>query len=153
MRVTLLERWNAGEEPGDDPFSIRLPALLVANKSDLETDGGADLETFRDLTGLRFPALAASAATGAGIDTIGPWLFEHLGIVRIYTKAPGHAAEKARPFTIRRGETVGHVARLIHQDLERTFKYARVWGRSGFDGQHVGHDHVLSDGDVLELHA
>ena len=31
-------------------------------------------------------------------------------------------------------------------------KYARVWGKSGFDGQHVGRDHPLADGDVVELH-
>jgi ribosome-interacting GTPase 1 len=153
MRVALTERWSGPVDASDDPFSIRLPTLLVANKADLETDGAADLDTFRELSGLRFPALAMSASTGAGVERLGPWLFENLGIVRVYTKAPGHAADKSRPFTIRRGETVGHVARLIHKDLERSFKYARVWGHSGFDGQHVGHEHVLSDGDIIELHA
>jgi ribosome-interacting GTPase 1 len=152
-RVTLTERWDrelAGEE---DPFSIRLPTRLDANKADLETDHEAELQTFRELSGLAFPALAVSATTGFGTESLGAWLFEHMGIVRIYTKAPGHAADKGRPFTIRRGQTVGDVARLIHKDLERSFKYARVWGRSGFDGQHVGHEHALADGDVLELHA
>jgi ribosome-interacting GTPase 1 len=28
-----------------------------------------------------------------------------------------------------------------------------VWGHSAFGGQHVGPDHVLEDGDVVELHA
>jgi ribosome-interacting GTPase 1 len=28
-----------------------------------------------------------------------------------------------------------------------------LWGRSGFDGQHVGREHVLADGDVIELHS
>ena len=45
------------------------------------------------------------------------------------------------------------VARLVHHDLVHTFKYARVWGRSGFDGQHVGRDHRVEDGDIVELHA
>jgi len=75
--------------------------------------------------------------------------------VRVYTKAPGKPAERDRPFTLRAGEqTVADAARLVHRDMERTLKYARVWGRSvTADGQHVGREHCLADGDVLELHA
>jgi ribosome-interacting GTPase 1 len=40
----------------------------------------------------------------------------------------------------------------VHKDVERSLRYARLWGRSGFDGQHVGPDHVLADRDVIELH-
>jgi ribosome-interacting GTPase 1 len=28
-----------------------------------------------------------------------------------------------------------------------------VWGTASFDGQQVGPDHEVADGDVLELHA
>jgi ribosome-interacting GTPase 1 len=73
--------------------------------------------------------------------------------VRVYTKAPGHSRDKGRPFTLRRGQTVGDVARLVHQDLLHSLRYARIWGESGFDGQQVGHEHVLADGDIVELHA
>jgi hypothetical protein len=34
----------------------------------------------------------------------------------------------------------------------RTLRYARIWGPSGFDGQTVGHEHHVADGDVVELH-
>ncbi len=73
--------------------------------------------------------------------------------MRIYTKTPGHPPDKGRPFTLRRGQTVDDLARLIHQDLVGKLKYARIWGLSGFDGQHVGHEHVLADRDVVELHS
>jgi ribosome-interacting GTPase 1 len=58
-----------------------------------------------------------------------------------------------RPFTLRTGETVEHVARLVHKDVAQTLRYARVWGKSGFDGRQVGREHALCDGDVIELHA
>jgi len=151
-RVTLHEDWGKSA-PDDDPFAVHLPTLLVANKSDLLKNADAEVEAFEELEGVRFPAIAVSAETGAGLGALAPWLFDHLGIVRIYTKAPGHAADKGRPFTIRRGQTVGDVARLIHKDLERSFKYARIWGASGYDGQHVGHEHALADGDIVELHS
>ena len=152
-RVTLADRWDAAQFDEEDAFAVRLPTLLVANKADLMADAAAELRAFAEIVGLRFPVMAVSAQTGYGLGELGPWLFEHLGIVRIYTKAPGHAADKGRPFTIRRGQNVADVARLIHKDLERGFKYARVWGASGFDGRHVGHEHVLADGDILELHS
>ena len=158
-RVTLTERWPAAAEEGpdfndgDDPFALQLPTLLLANKSDRIADIAAELAVFRELTNMRFPALAVSAETGQGLAALGPWLFAQLGIVRVYTKAPGHPPDKHRPFTLHRGQTVEHVARLVHKDVAHALRYARVWGKSGFDGQQVGREHVLADGDVVELHA
>lgn len=159
-RVTLTEHWNpagtgpeAAGERDDDPFALRIPTLMLANKADTIADIEAELSAFRELTGVRYPALAVSATTGRGLGEIGPWLFLHLCIVRVYTKAPGKPPEKDRPFTLRRGQTVEDVARLVHQDVARSLRYARVWGKSGFDGQQVGRDHGVADGDVIELHA
>jgi ribosome-interacting GTPase 1 len=112
-----------------------------------------ELRAFMELTGLRYPAIAVSAASGQGVSEIGPLLFRRLGIVRVYTKVPGKPPSRERPFAMRRGQTVEDIARLVHKDFARSLKYARVWGKSGFDGQHVGRDHPLADGDVIELHA
>ena len=158
-RVTLTGRWPADpsappdEDAEGDPFALRLPALLLASKADLAADESVEIETFRELTGCRYPALPVSAETGLGLDEIGPWLFAHLGVVRVYTKTPGKPAAKQQPFTLRPGGTVDDVARLVHKDLARKLKFARVWGRSGFGGQQVGREHPLADGDVVELHA
>jgi ribosome-interacting GTPase 1 len=159
-RVTLIDRWapeteraRAATEPDEDPFALRLPAVLVVNRADLLADVDTELRVFLELTGLRYPAIVVSATTGLGLGEIGPFLFGQLGIVRVYTKVPGRPPDRDRPFTVRRGQTVGDVARLVHRDLERSLKYARVWGKSGFDGQHVGRGHSLADGDVVELHA
>ena len=155
-RVALVSDWSAAASAGDaadgDPFALRLPALMLVNKVDLIQDVDAELQVFRDLTGLSYPALAVSATTGHGVEAIGPWLFEHLGIVRVYTKTPGRPADKEKPFTLRRGQTIEDVARLVHKDVAHTLRHARVWGKSGFDGQQVGREHPVSDGDVVELH-
>ena len=51
------------------------------------------------------------------------------------------------------GTTVGDASAYVHKDLVRSLKYAVLWGRSGkFEGQHVGRDHQLHDGDLIELH-
>jgi len=159
-RLTLTDRWEAtgasqgiASQDDEDPFTLRLPTLLLANKADRISDLDAELQTFRELTSALYPVLAVSATTGRGLGELGPWLFRSLGIVRVYTKAPGHSPEKNRPFTLRRGQTVGDVARLVHKDLERSLRYARIWGRSGFEGRQVGHEHRVEDGDIVELHA
>ena len=140
------------DEDEGDVFVLALPAVLVANKSDRLSDAPAQLRAFLDLSGLRYPTFTVSASTGEGMGSLGPWLFEHLHIVRVYTKLPGKPADHARPFCLRRGHTVGDVARLVHGDVARKLQYARLWGQSGFDGQHVGPEHVLADGDIVELH-
>jgi ribosome-interacting GTPase 1 len=158
-KIILTERW-----PGDvgspaaiaelspaDPFSVDLPTLLLANKTDLANP--QDAAVLEDLLGVRFPAIATSATSGRGLAEIGPFLFNALGIVRVYTKAPGKPVDGKRPFTMRRGDTVQDVALQVHPDLARTLKFARIWGSGQFSGQQVGADHVVADTDVVELHS
>jgi ribosome-interacting GTPase 1 len=135
-----------------DPFRVHLPTLLVANKSDLDTDP-EEVQALEELTGALFPAIACSAKTGHGLDHLARFLFESLQIMRVYTKPPGQSPDRNRPFTVRRGGTVLDVARLVHQDVARTLKFARLWGSGAFDGQQVGPEHRVADGDIVELHA
>ncbi len=156
-RIFLQAQWpsdDAAPPPDDeDMFATRLPTLLVANKADLLTDPEGELEVLEELSEVDFPTLAVSATTGTGLDDLGAWLFEHLCVVRVYTKIPGKPPDMSKPFTIRRGETVLDVAAQVHRDVARDLKYARVWGTASFEGQQVGRDHTLIDGDVIELHA
>lgn len=177
-RILLTETWDApiGDEatlpgatdPGgnaadadgdgaayggiDDPFQVRLPTLLVANKSDLNPDT-EEVRVLEELIGVRYPFLSVSAASGSGLDRIGPFLFRGLGVVRVYTKIPGGPADMRSPYTLFRGATVTDVAALVHRDLAASLRFARIWGSGRFDGQQVGREHPVSDGDVLELHA
>jgi uncharacterized protein len=169
-KVILTDRWpgRAGHEaagsPGtpahsgrpaeqfSDALTAELPTLLVANKSDL--DPGADeVSVLEELAGVRFPAFAVSAKSGDSLERLAPFVFTALGIVRVYTKPPGQPADRTRPFIVHRGSTVTDVARLVHQDVARTLRFARLWGSGAFGGQQVGPDHAVADGDVVELHA
>ncbi len=145
------ERPEEGADDVPDPFRIHLPTLLVANKSDLDPDPD-EVRVLEELVGVRFPAVAVSAEAGVGLDQIGPQLFDGLGVVRVYTKVPGRAADTQRPYTVRRGDTILDVAHLVHKEIAESLKFARVWGSGQFDGQQVGADHPVLDGDVVELH-
>ena len=136
----------------DDPFRLDLPTVLIANKSDLDPDP-EEVKILEELLGLRYPALTMSAETGDGLDALGPFLFKALEIVRVYTKTPGKKADIDKPFTVRRGDTVQDVARLVHKDIAEGLRFARMWGSEVFDGQQVGPEHLVTDGDLIELHA
>tara|TARA_B100000029_G_scaffold477645_1_gene522900 strand:- start:3609 stop:4634 length:1026 start_codon:yes stop_codon:yes gene_type:complete len=157
-KIILEEQWSMPDknftlEDNDrlDPFGIYLPTLLVANKYDLEPDPAA-LNILKELLDISFPSLVTSIRTEQGLKELGTLLFDGLEIIRVYTKAPGKAPQKDKPFTLRKGATVLDVARLVHKDIAGSLKYARAWGNGVFDGQQVGPEHPLSDTDVIELH-
>jgi ribosome-interacting GTPase 1 len=154
-RVVLTEKWAVDGDTSEndyDLFTKVLPTLLVASKSDLLDETGEELAVLEELAGISYPCHATSTVTGWGLEELGIWLFEQLGIVRIYTKTPGKDADMDRPYTVRKGSTVHDVALLVHREIAADLKYAKAWGASEYDAQQVGADHIVADGDILELH-
>ncbi len=135
-----------------DERGLPRPALLVANKVDAA--GAADsFAALEDLYGGRYRCLAVSAATGQNLDRLARAIFDLLGIVRVYTKAPGKKADLGSPFILRRGQTVQDAARLVHKDFADQFKFARLFHASADrDGLMVERQHVVKDEDILEFH-
>jgi uncharacterized protein len=150
-RVTLVGSWDASLDADEDPFALRLPTLILVTKADQIPGVDEELAAFRELAGCGYPAIVVSVVTGHGLDRIGPFLFRHLGVVRVYTKVPGRPPDLTRPFTVRREQTVHDVAELVHEELASGLRYARLW-RDGIEGRQIGRDHPVEDGDVLELH-
>jgi len=131
-------------------FSCRR-ALLVLNKADLLPDP-EDLELYREVLGEDFPVRVVSALTGQGLAELRAAIFALLEIVRVYTRAPGKAANFKSPFVLPQESTLKELADRIHHDLGRNFKFARVWGRDTFEGQRVQRDYLLREGDIVEIH-
>ncbi len=140
----------AAPDTGNDAVADK-KTLLVANK--IDADGASDRLPFaRELFGDRFEIVVISATAGTGVEELRDRAYRFLEVVRVYSKAPGKPADRERPFTSPAGSTVLDVARLVHRDIADQFKYARIWGTGVFDGQTVGREHVVHDGDLLELH-
>ena len=99
-----------------------------------------------------FDIYRVSAATGEGLEELRRAIFNSLGIIRVYTKIPGKPPDLSKPFTIRRGSTLMDFAAAVHKDFVRHLRFARAWGKHTLDGTQIGRDHVLEDGDIVELH-
>jgi len=131
--------------------TVYKPLVVFINKIDaVKVDDLGVRELEEILPGS--PIITGSALTGYGLNNIPPSLYSALEIIRIYTKAP-NAPPSEKPLVLRKYATVRDVARSIHRDLLENFQYARVWGSSvNYPGERVGLDHVLSDGDIVEIH-
>ena len=137
--------------PADDPrrFTVK-PLLVVANQVDDESLD-ADFAALCELLEKPCPLLAVSVVAGRNLEPLKQAIFQRLQIMRIYSKPPGREPNLESPFVLPLGGTVEEFAGRVHKDFLEQLKAARVWGEGVFDGQLVGREHVLHDGDVVEL--
>ncbi len=144
-----------GRENGfvDDDFSlVQVKTLLVVTRAD--ADGVAErLEYFREMVPTKFETQEVEFDRDDSREALRDRIFQMLGVIRVYTKAPGKPAEYKDPFTIPVGGTVEDLAAKVHRDLAESLKFAKVWGESAHDGQSVGREHQLADRDLVELHS
>ncbi len=134
---------------------IYKPTVIVLNKVDLidEASLKSIINQIKSIVGDDVPVLTVSAKTGAGLKELGKVLFKITGIIRIYTKQPNEDKPSNRPLILKEGATVFDVAKAIHSILYKKFKYAKIWGPSAkYPGERVGGDHVVKDGDIVEIH-
>ena len=142
-----------GEVPDErQGFEVCIPTLLVANKTDAPGSAEvlAELETtFSD----RFPIAAISVEEDSGLEEFKRALFDVMQIIRVFTKQPHKEPDLGEPFVLPIGSTVHDLASKIHKEILANFRYGWLWGESGrFQGQRIGEEHVLVDGDIVELH-
>ena len=142
-----------GDEAGDDdgaPRLTRVPVMVLANKADDE-ESDEVFEIFCELLEDEWPLLSVSATTGRNLDTLKRAVFDRLEVMRVYSKRPGKPPDLDAPFVMKEGGTVAELAAKVHKDFAENLKVARVWGNGVHDGQMVARDHVLHDGDIVEL--
>lgn len=126
---------------------IDKPAILAATRADEATDP--------DLARLRaaYPDLdvvPVSVIDPASLDALREAIWRLTGLIRVYLRANGSTDDE--PLALPQGATVTDVADSVHHELAASFSGARVWGPSArFDGQRVGHDHVVEDTDTVEI--
>jgi ribosome-interacting GTPase 1 len=153
--VAILEEYRIIPHHLKDRFPEQgrlsfVPTIVIANKCD---DENCDeiFEIFSTLLEEPWPMMTLSVKNGRNLDQFKQVVFERMDKIRVYSKPPGNEADLSAPFLLKKGSTVEVFASKVHQDFVRNLKSARVWGSGDFDGQMVGRDHILQDGDVVEL--
>jgi len=157
---TLIAKLNEKRiglgQPGEDTSDVRdspvtyKKAIIVGNKADLDNDS-VNFLALQSRYGAQLPTIAISAL-GIGLDEMKQQIFRMLDVIRVYTKTPGDKPDLTDPIILERGSTLEMAATSIHKSFAQRLKYARIWGSGKFDGVAVKRDHVLEDGDIIELH-
>lgn len=137
----------------DDDFSaVHLKTLLLITRGN---DPGVEdrLAFFREIDATPWEQARGELTDPAFIEELRSKIYQLLGVMRLYTKAPGKPADYSSPFTIPQGGSVEDLAYKVHKDLGDKLKFAKIWGTSARDGSSVGRDHILQDKDLVELHS
>jgi small GTP-binding protein len=138
LRVVLDEVAAAG---------IEKPAIVAATRAD-EVDAGAVGRLAAAIPGL--PVVAVSVLDDVSLESFRATVWALTGLIRVRLRKG--ADTDAEPLALDPGSTVADVADAVHHDLRTTLSGARVWGPSArFDGQRVGRDHPVLDGDIIEI--
>lgn len=128
--------------------SAQRPIVVVGNKVDLATP--ENLARFR-AAAEKYTSVAVSVAAGQNIEKVKESAYLASDLIKIFTRVPGRM--ETDPMHVDAGTTVREVMAGIHKGMSGRFRAAHVWGKSvKFDGQNVSLNHVLVDGDILELH-
>jgi small GTP-binding protein len=115
---------------------IELPGLLAATKCDEATPPQHS----------ELRVLPVSVLDDASLDRLREALWGLTGLIRVHLRDGGD------PVALEPPATVADVADTIHHELREQCTGARLWGPSArFDGQQVGREHELSDGDTVEV--
>ena len=126
---------------------IEKPAVLAATRAD-EADAAALprlAAAFPDLE-----VVPVSIIDEASLEAFRAAVWRLTGLIRIRLRKDGSVDPD--PLALHPGATVADVADWVHHDLGASMSGARLWGASArFDGQRVGREHVVQDGDVVEI--
>jgi len=126
---------------------IDLPSMLALTKMDEANEG--------DLAALQaavpdLPVVGVSILDDESLGALKEALWKLTGLIRVYLRHNKHVDEE--PLAMEPGATILDVATKVHKELGATCRGARIWGPSArFDGQQVGRDHPVQDGDSVEI--
>jgi small GTP-binding protein len=130
-----------------DAAGIEKPTLLAATRAD-EADDSATARLAAAFPDLR--VMPVSVLDEVSLDAFRDAVWAMTGLIRVYLHKDGRI--DTEPVAMPPGATVADVADWVHHDLAASFAGARVWGPSArFDGQRVGRDHLVEDGDAVEI--
>ncbi|XP_055955156.1 developmentally-regulated GTP-binding protein 2 [Patella vulgata] len=125
---------------------VYLPCLYVYNKIDQISIEEVDRLAHQP------HSVVVSCNMKLNLDYLLEMVWEHLDLIRIYTKKRGEPPDFGDGLIMRRNSTVEHVVHSIHRSLVERFKVALVWGTSvKYNPQHCGLNHLMNDEDVIQI--
>jgi len=126
---------------------IEVPSFIAATRADEAPPGAvaALAAAFPDET-----VVEVSVLDEAALERFREAVWRLTGLIRVRLRTNDQTDDE--PLALHPPATVVDVADLVHHELAAACTGARVWGPSArFDGQRVGREHLVEDGDIVEI--
>jgi len=126
-------------------------ALVIATKGD--SPGSEErFKILEEKYGRRFDIIPTSVESKENLDGMKWALYNHLDILRVYTKIPGKKHEK-KPLVLPVGSVVEDAAEKVHKELfiERFRAAVIIRETDKIRRRQVGLNYPLQEGDILQL--
>jgi hypothetical protein len=126
-------------------------AMMVATKGDA-AHSEARYKDLQEEYGDRFQIVPVSVESKDNLEKMKWAMYEHLDILRVYTKIPGKKRED-KPIVLPEGSIVEDAAEKVHKELfvERFRAAVILRDKAKIKRRQVGLNYPLQDGDVLQL--
>jgi small GTP-binding protein len=123
------------------------PGFVAATRAD-EAESGSQTRLAAAIPDLEIVAVSILDEDSLEAFRTAAWALT--GLIRVRLRKDGSIDNE--PLALHPEATVADVADWVHHDLGASFSGARVWGPSArFEGQRVGREHQIQDGDVVEI--
>ena len=126
-------------------------ALVIATKGD-SPGSEKRFKILEEKYGERFDIIPISVESKENLDGMKWALYNHLDILRVYTKIPGKKHEE-RPLVLPVGSVVEDAAEKVHKELfiERFRAAVIIRETDKIRRRQVGLNYPLQEGDILQL--
>lgn len=133
-----------------DSRTTYIPSIIIATKGD-SSKSSENFEKLQKEFGDVFPIFPVSVEKDIGIRKAATGIFERLNVMRIFTrKSSGEIGDK--PLILPIGSNVEDLAKRLHSDFHKNFRYAIVYRMStGQIRKKVGFTFALEDQDVIQI--
>jgi ribosome-interacting GTPase 1 len=126
---------------------IEAPSAIAVTRAD-EAEAGAVERLAASSADL--PVVRVSVLDDESLGAVRELVWGLTGLIAVRLRSDGVVDDE--PVALHPPASVADVADRIHHDLAASFTGARVWGPTAkFDGQRVGRDHLVGDGDTVEI--
>lgn len=133
-----------------DSRTTYIPSIIIATKGD-SSKSSENFEKLQKEFGDVFSIFPVSVEKDIGIRKAATGIFERLKVIRIFTrKSSGEIGDK--PLILPIGSNVEDLAKRLHSDFHKNFRYAIVYRMStGQIRKKVGFTFALEDQDVIQI--
>ncbi|MFX1564674.1 MAG: GTPase [Promethearchaeota archaeon] len=133
-----------------DSRTTYVPAIIVASKGDL-APSSKNYRLLQEEFSDAFLIFPVSVEKNMGIRNLAKGIFDGLEVIRIFTrKSSGEIGD--RPLILPNESTVEDLAKRLHSDFHKNFRYAIVYRLStGQIRKKVGFTFILKDQDVIQI--